>query len=268
MTKTLIKTPLATAAAEVLDIPEVFRVVLMNFAGGAGKTTIARHVFMPVLPGAELIRVETINSSGASAADVEVTGKQFEDVAKMLYAAIRHTLVDVGASNIELVKQVLYRVAGAHRFVDMWVVPCIPDKKMIADTISTLKELLKIGVPPKNIVVLKNKVNDVDKMDADFEELTAVATVLRVRLIDRPLLEFELYGDMLHRQGSLDDVLADTTDYRAAMLAARKAGDLKAAEDAMHADFRRMNAGSAVANIENLRRDIFGTVPAPVAAVA
>ena len=266
MTKTKATAP--EAVSEVLNIPDVFRAVMVNFSGNTGKTTIARHLFLPVLPGAELVRVETINSSGSSEADVEVAGKQFEAVAKMLYATDHHMLVDIGASNIEAVKQVLYRVAGSHRLVDMWVVPCMPNKKMTTDTINTLKELLKIGVRPSSIVVIKNKVMDVDAMDDEFAELMAVCKVLNVRLVDRPMLEYDLYSDMDHRPGSLDDVFNDTTDFKAAMLAARRAGDLKAAEEAMDADFRRMNSESAVENLRSMRCDIFGMVPAHVVASA
>lgn len=264
MTKT--KTTIAATVSEILNIPDVVRAVMVNFSGNSGKTTVGRHLLIPVLPGVELVRIETINSSGSSEADVELTGKQFEAVAKMLYETDHHMLVDIGASNVEAVKQVLYRVAGAHRFVDMWVVPCMPTKKMVTDTIATLKELLKIGVPASAIVVIKNRVNDVDTMDADFAELQAVTNVLDVRMIDRPMLDYDLYGEMDHLQGSLDDLLADTTDHRGAMLAARRAGDTKAADEATAADFRRMNAETAVENLRKLRRDIFGVVKAPAMA--
>jgi hypothetical protein len=251
----------ANAVGKTLNIPEPFRAVAVNFTGNVGKTTLMRHVFMPVLPDVNLISVETINSSGAIEAAAVVNGGEFEEVAKQFFEADGHILADIGASNIERVKAALHRLGDAHEDVDMWVVPCTPGSpKIVKDTIETMKELCKLGVNPQTIVVLKNKVVEVEKMDDDFAELTAAAKVLGVRLIDRPVLAFDLYSTMDNRPGSMDSLVLDSTNYRQLMREKKRAGDSAGAEEAVEAEFRRKNARQAQTNLAALREDIFGLV--------
>lgn len=256
------------ASADTLNIehamalPEVFRVVAINFSGNTGKTTLCRHLLKPAMPTGKLIRIESINDSGSSSADVELAGKQFEDVAKALFAAEGHVIVDIGASNVEQARNVLKRLGDAHEEVDLWVVPCMQepgrDAKMYKDTIATLLELIGLGVDSNNIAVVKNKVSEVSTMDADFESLVDVAQELNCRVIDRPVLAFDVYSDLDQRPGSLDEIAADTTDYKTIMREHKRAGDLAKAEDALNAEFRKKNARTALLNLEKVREDLFG----------
>lgn len=248
-------------APMLCNLPNVVRVVAINFSGNTGKTTLCRHLLLPALPGAELIRVESINNSGASTADLEVGGKDFEEVARALFAADRHTIVDIGASNVELARSVLHRLGDAHEEVELWVVPCVPapaaQAKIYRDSIATLKELVLLGVNPACIAVIKNKVLDVDSMDADFAEFVGAARAMNCIVIDRPVLEFDVYSDLDQRPGSLDEIAADSTNYRAVMKAARAAGKGEEAAYAMDAEFRRKNARTALSNLEQVRNDLF-----------
>ena len=43
------------------------KVAVINFSGNVGKTTIARHLLVPRMAGAELIAVESINADEGQA---------------------------------------------------------------------------------------------------------------------------------------------------------------------------------------------------------
>ncbi|MBZ8143267.1 StbB, partial [Rubrivivax gelatinosus] len=45
------------------------KVAVISFSGNVGKTTIARHLLAPRIPGAQLIAVESINAEDGEAAD-------------------------------------------------------------------------------------------------------------------------------------------------------------------------------------------------------
>jgi hypothetical protein len=271
MTKTKIARAVPHAFGGVADhikrgMP--LRIVAVNFSGNTGKTTLIRHLVMPAFPGAELIRIESINNSGSSEADLEVNGKKFEDVAKLLFAAERHTAVDIGASNVELVKAALRRLGDAHEEVDLWMVPCMPNTKIIKDTVATLRELMDIGVDPAKVAVIKNKVADVDQMDDDFAQLQAAADLLGVRVVDAPVLDLDVYSDLDNKPGTFDEIAADGTNFRAKMLEAKKAGKDDEAEEAVHAEFRRKNAKQGLVNLAAVRAELFGAVDAATEAAA
>lgn len=39
------------------------KIAVLNFSGNVGKSTIARHLLLPRIPGAELIAIESINAA-------------------------------------------------------------------------------------------------------------------------------------------------------------------------------------------------------------
>ena len=40
------------------------KVAVINFSGNVGKTTVAEHLLLPRIQGAELISIESINADG------------------------------------------------------------------------------------------------------------------------------------------------------------------------------------------------------------
>jgi hypothetical protein len=51
------------------------KLAVINFSGNVGKTTIARHLLQPRIPGAEYIAVETLNAGADDAP--KLSGSQF-----------------------------------------------------------------------------------------------------------------------------------------------------------------------------------------------
>lgn len=248
----------------------VTRVVVCNFSGNTGKTTMARNMLHPMFPDAELIRIETSNESGSGEVDMEVSGRRFEEVSKILFAAQSDIIVDIGSSNLEEVRAGLRRLGDAHEDVDLWVLPCMPDEKMVKDTIKTMRELVSIGVDPWKIVALKNKVRNVDEeMDETFAMLSLSCVALGARFIDTPVLSLSVYSAIASvRAATIDSLVDDTTDYRSLSQEAFVAGDSQAAEAAIAKEYLRKNAKQGYINLQAVRSEIFGRAKAAQIAAA
>src|SRR5438874_4085739 len=120
------------------------KVAVINFSGNVGKTTVARHLLAPRIAGAEVIAVESINADdGQSQA---LRGRQFGQLQEYLQTA-DNVVVDIGASNVEDLLALMRRYRGSHEDFDHFVVPTVPTRKQQQDTIATLAELSRLGVP-------------------------------------------------------------------------------------------------------------------------
>ena len=80
------------------------KVAVINFSGDVGKTTVARHLLLPRITGAEIIAVES-------------------------------AVVDIGASNVEELLALMQRYRGSHEDFDCFVVPTVAALKQQQDTI-------------------------------------------------------------------------------------------------------------------------------------
>ena len=60
------------------------KIAVINFSGNVGKSTIARHLLLPRIAGAELIAVESINSDESQGQALR--GKQFGELQEYLHA--------------------------------------------------------------------------------------------------------------------------------------------------------------------------------------
>ena len=121
------------------------KIAVINFSGNVGKTTIARHLLLPRIDGAELFSVESLNAAdGESHA---MRGRQFGELQELLQT-IDNAVVDIGASNVEELLDLMQKYQGSHEDFDAFVVPTVPALKQQQDTIATLVELARLaGVP-------------------------------------------------------------------------------------------------------------------------
>ena len=74
------------------------KIAVINFSGNVGKTTVARHLLVPRIAGAELIAVESINADDGQ--NQAVRGSQFGELQEYLQT-VENVVVDIGASNAE-----------------------------------------------------------------------------------------------------------------------------------------------------------------------
>lgn len=201
------------------------KVIVMNYSGNVGKSTVCRHLLQPRMNGAELFTVETVNSDDYKADEVErLRGKQFGELLPKLLVPNKSAIVDVGASNAEAFIQRLAQYGAAHKYIDYFVIPTAAKPKQIADTIATIDTLTEIGVPAVKIRVLLNMLDPDSEATESFARLFAHAKAKKSFIISvaAAMQENELYtklnGTSLTIAGLLDD--ADDLD-----------GDLKSATD-------------------------------------
>lgn len=189
------------------------KIAVINFSGNVGKSTIARHVLAPRIPGAEIIAIETINSDGTD--DEALKGKQFGQLVDGL-ALMDAAVVDIGASNVEDVVQLMKQYKGSHEDFDYFVVPTVPAKKQQRDTISTINALAELGVPAKKIRLVFNQVEPDDNPATVFDALHAYhAAEKRFTLRDDAVLRTnDIYTRLNGQAVSLSDILNDPTDYK------------------------------------------------------
>ena len=142
------------------------KVAVINFSGNVGKTTVARHLLVPRIAGAELIAVESINADDGQ--NQAVRGTQFGELQEYLQT-VDSAVVDIGASNVEDLLALMRKYRGSHEDFDYFVIPTVPALKQQQDTIATLAELARIGIPVSKMRVVFNQVED----DARISELFA-----------------------------------------------------------------------------------------------
>lgn len=190
------------------------RVAVLNFSGNVGKSTVARHLLLPRLPGAELVAVESVNDHDGAAQALR--GRQFGELQEYLQA-VDSAVIDVGASNVEELLALMHRYRGSHEDIDCFVVPTVPALKQQRDTIATLLEMGRIGVPPSHLRLVFNMVEDDMEVARAFEHVLAF-------LEQHPLARAnpacrlgvnEIYARVRHDGQDLRSLASDTTDYKA-----------------------------------------------------
>jgi len=206
------------------------KLAVINFSGNVGKTTVARHLLLPRIPGAELIAVESVNADGGKSAGPKgittqsLRGSQFVQLQEYMQT-IDSAVVDIGASNIEELLSLMQIYPRSHEDFDCFIVPTVPALKQQQDTIATLIALSRLGVPPERIKLVFNMMEAVPSVEDTFyllwaflaeQPLAAVNTACSMRATD-------IYARIRGLQGAQADLTTlanDETDYKALILQA------------------------------------------------
>lgn len=188
------------------------KLVVMNFSGNVGKSTVARHLLSPRVNNATLIVVESINSDGSQ--DEAVRGRQFGELIEAV-AVLDDVVVDVGASNVEDFIGQMKQYRGSHEDFDFFVIPTVPKTKQLRDTISTIESLREVGVPAKKIRVVFNMVEIGENPERLFASLfdyhlTEKSFTLKPDAVIHVSDIFSKIGN-----ANIIDILNDKTDFKA-----------------------------------------------------
>lgn len=194
------------------------KIAVINFSGNVGKTTVARHLLAPRLPGSSLISIESINASERE--DHVIRGRQFAELQEFLQLS-EDAIVDIGASNVEDLLGLMQRYHGSHEDFDAFVVPTVPTLKQQNDTVATLAELSRIGVAASRIRIVFNQVEDRTDLARSFQPVLAFAErALSLRCnTDCQLRSNEVYALAKGSGANLAQIAADPTTYKAQIAA-------------------------------------------------
>ncbi|MBQ0933490.1 hypothetical protein KAK07_21315 [Ideonella sp. 4Y16] len=200
------------------------KIAVINFSGNVGKSTVARHLLQPRVEGAELICVESLNATEAETQTMR--GAQFADLQEYLQT-VSSAVVDIGASNVEQLLALMHQYRGSHEDFDAFVVPTVPAFKQQQDTIATLVELARIGVPASRVRLLFNMVDDRDELARSFHPLLSFVAEHPVAQADLAcrLGTNEIYRRLKSTGMDLGGLVRDTTDYKALIAQAGDAAE-------------------------------------------
>ena len=190
------------------------KLAVINFSGNVGKTTVARHLLAPRIPGCQVVAVESINADDGQ--PVTIRGRQFAQLQEFLQS-VDNVVVDIGASNVEELLKLMRRYRDSQEDFDGFVVPTVPARKQQQDTAATLAELARIGVAPERLRLVFNQVDDDSPIERAFDTLLAYCAssgVVQPQLT--ACISFnEVYALARGSGQSLAELAADRTDYKA-----------------------------------------------------
>jgi hypothetical protein len=200
------------------------KIAVINFSGNVGKTTIARHLLAPRINGAEVIAVETINADEGQS--LALKGKQLGELQEYLQT-VDNVVVDIGASNVEDLLALMDRYRGSHEDFDYFVVPTVPALKQQQDTIATLTQLTRVGIPGAKLKVVFNQVEDDVNVSEAFDTLLAFIQQNRITQasVQCKLGTNEIYERIKGTGKDLTALASDATDYKALIANAQSTTD-------------------------------------------
>ncbi|MEO8056694.1 MAG: StbB family protein [Burkholderiales bacterium] len=189
------------------------KLAVINFSGNVGKTTLARHLLLPRIPGAEYIAVETINAGAEG--QTSLRGDQFAMLQEYLHS-IDSAVVDIGASTVDDLMDLMAQYGGSHEDFDCFIVPTVPDPKQQQDTIATLVDLARLGVPPERLRVVFNTMGLGVTVDQAFYLVTSFLREHPLAIVnpDCCLRRNEIYARVRGLDTDLVTLSQDTTDYK------------------------------------------------------
>ena len=196
------------------------KIAVINFSGNVGKTTVARHLLLPRIRGAELIAVESLNADEGQVQALR--GRQFGELQEYLQT-VDSAVVDIGASNVEELLSLMQRYRGSHEDFDCFVVPTVPPLKQQQDTIATLVELARLGVPASRLKLVFNMTEAGLAVEHSFFLVLAFIAEQALAVANPAccLTSNEIYARIRGTGSDLATLARDDTDYKALIVKAQ-----------------------------------------------
>lgn len=190
------------------------KLAIINFSGNVGKTTVARHLLAPRIPGCQVVAVESINADDGPS--VTIRGRQFAQLQEFLQG-VDNVVIDIGASNVEDFLKLMQRYRDSQEDFDGFIVPTVPTRKQQQDTVATLSALARLGVSQDRLRLVFNQVDDDSPIDRTFDTLlTYCASSGVARPTPAAFISFnEVFALVRGTSQSLAELAAVRTDYKA-----------------------------------------------------
>ncbi len=232
------------------------RIATINISGNVGKTTIAKNLLYPRLPGAGIFEIETMNT-GIKLKSASIKSMRSSSYGSLIDSIMvaDSAIVDIGASNIEGVLKEMQELDGSHEDFDFFLIPLVKDRKIIEESVKTALLLSGLGVPSEKIKMVFNRFpKDLDLQEV-FAQVFKIANDGKFSASkDAVIYENPVYAELNKLEISLHELNEDKTDYRAKLKDAKNEKEQKLCL-AMIANKRR--ATSATQNLDDVFNALF-----------
>lgn len=216
-------------------------IAVSSKTGNCGKSTYVNNVLAPRI--SDLAMVAYVESANTIEGEIpaplgqKYTAHEYQSLEQELLDIKlkgKSAIVDFGANDINVTLQMLEEYPAARKRVDMWIVPCVPSSKEILDTIEYLLALRDLGIDMTKVHVLFNKVQrrDVNTLKRMFAPIFSVQADINHEDGETfnvkeaaTVFSMEIFKVLAQNGKSLQDVLADNTDYEKAILTAKTDDD-------------------------------------------
>lgn len=200
-------------------------IVVTNFSGNTGKTTVAKYLLEPRVPNAVVIAVETLNVGNEG--DTKMRGTQFIEIYELLQSYDGNNyIVDVGASNAEIFFEEMAKFGDISEIVDYFIIPTVPSFKQQKDTLNTITQLLKFGVEEKQIRLVFNNVARMDDLKLFASNMAEVAEAIKgveIRFPQTAIFTCNVFPMLNSKSKKMSDVLKiNARDNRAKIVELRE----------------------------------------------
>lgn len=232
------------------------RIATISISGNVGKTTLAKNLFYPRLPGADVFEIESLNTG------LKLKSASIKSLRASSYGALvdsimlsESAIIDIGASNIEGVLKEMQELDGSHEDFDYFVIPVVKDRKIIEESVKTALLLSGLGVPGEKIKMVFNRFpKDMDLQEV-FGQVFKIANDGKFSASKEAVIyENPVYAELNKLEISLHELNEDKTDYRALLKEAKNEKEQKHCL-AMIANKRR--ATSATQNLDDVFNALF-----------
>lgn len=157
-------------------------IMVANFSGNVGKTTLTRNLLVPNIEGVKVFAVEDVNAGYNQGEAVTLSAEQTQSILEQVIEQSFKSpvIVDVGASNVFNFFQALAGYENMAEFITRVVVPTEASEKVQVDTYKTLEYLVNdLGFDESRISLIFNKVSRKAPVEV-FNELSDKAAGLGV----------------------------------------------------------------------------------------
>lgn len=184
--------------------------MIVNFSGNVGKSTLAKYLFQPRLENCKVYSVESINENEHEEENLRgnALGAILDDMINY-----DNVLLDVGSSNAETVINLLDKYENAHEDFDAFIIPVISKKKVINDTLSTSEALIALGVPPEKIIIVMNQIEVETDVSFEFYDLKQLDGITHTFDENLKVPTHDFFGRIAGTGKDFLDIINDENDY-------------------------------------------------------
>ncbi|MGR2997597.1 StbB family protein [Vibrio vulnificus] len=197
---------------------EFLNIAVVNNSGNVGKSTLCEVLLKPRLEGAEVIKVETINSDGSD--DVKFSASEFNEILKKIDAS-DVSIIDVGSSNIESFLLQMQEYKDSHEDIDYFIIPVIPKHKQQVDAVSTASMLIDMGVEKERLRFVFNQADKKLTIEKQFPDFLKGLKINGIKLKKYSVVyETQAFSMLNKMDKKFSDIVNDDRDFRALLRAA------------------------------------------------